>query len=254
MTVAAARRRRNTVLLLALLLVVAVVVAVVVLRGRAGGQEGRVTAASDSTSSLLVLTWAPSLCEVSPSNSGCRSGHVQQLGQTFVLHGLWPQPSSEQYCDVPKNVSDRKREPVHLPDDLKTRLKTMTSDLPLVTTHEWYAHGTCSGVEPPEYFAIAAELAGGIVGVLNPVFAQASGNQINARSVRQAVATAFGEAVAPRVGLACKPSQGGEVMYEVRLSLPAVVDLSEDDNVLSIGDALHRGPVIGAGCGMARVP
>ena len=50
--------------------------------------------AAASTSSLLVVTWGPSLCKVEPSNSGCKSGHVGSLGQSFVLHGLWPQPST----------------------------------------------------------------------------------------------------------------------------------------------------------------
>ena len=50
--------------------------------------------ASASSSSLLVVTWGPSLCKVEPSNSGCRSGHVGSLGETFILHGLWPQPST----------------------------------------------------------------------------------------------------------------------------------------------------------------
>ena len=147
--------------------------------------------AGDSTSSLLVLTWGPSLCRVEPDNTGCRSGHVDQLGQSFVLHGLWPQPPTEQYCDVPRKMSDSKRSPVPLPDDLRNRLQTTMSDA-LMTTHEWYAHGTCSGVAPPEYFGIATDLAQQVTRVLNPLFGDSAGGQISSRSVRQTFDAEFG--------------------------------------------------------------
>ena len=201
-----------------------------------------------------MVTWGPSLCAVEPSNSGCRSGRVEQLGQSLILHGLWPQPSTEQYCDVPKGAPDRKRSPVPLPDDVTNRLQTMLSDPSMMTTHEWYAHGTCSGVTAPEYFGLATDLAQEAVRVLNPVFAASSGREISARSVRQTVDAAFGGGAGMRVGLSCKTAQGGEVFYEVKLSLPAVVDLRVGDSTLPLGKALSRGPTIGAGCGQARVP
>lgn len=248
------KRGDKTVLSVSVALAVGVVVAVafsilVLDRKARPSASGR-----DSNSSLLVVTWGPSLCTVEPSNSGCRSGHVTRLGQVFVLHGLWPQPSTEQYCDVPKRISDRKRTPVQLPDDLKDRLNTMLSDAPLMTTHEWYAHGTCSGVTPGEYFSIATELADQAVEVLNPLFATASGSQVTVRSVRQTLDAAFGGQAGTRAALACKAGKGGDVAYEVKLSLPSVLDLREGGGALSLGRALGRGPAIGPGCGKALVP
>ncbi|MEI6252142.1 MAG: ribonuclease T(2) [Mycobacteriaceae bacterium] len=207
---------------------------------------------AESSSSLLVVTWGPSLCAVEPSNSGCRSGHVGQLGQTFVLHGLWPQPSSEQYCDVPERVSDRKRTPVPLPDDLRNRLQTMLSDPAFMTTHEWYAHGTCSGVTPPEYFGVATDLAREAIRILNPVFAGSAGRKVSARSVRQTFDTAFGAGAGMRIGLSCKKANGADVVYEVKLSLPPVVVLRQD--VPSLAAALATGPTVPPGCGQGRVP
>ena len=80
-----------------LALIAVVAFTVVVLNRRPASPAAR----PESNSSLLVVTWGPSLCAVEPSNSGCRSGHVGGLGRTFVLHGLWPQPSTAPYCDVP---------------------------------------------------------------------------------------------------------------------------------------------------------
>ena len=208
---------------------------------------------ADSTSSLLVVTWAPALCAVEPSNSGCRSGHVRSMGSAFVLHGLWPQPSTEQYCDVPKRTPDRSRSPVPLPDDLKANLKTMMSDSTLMTTHEWYAHGTCSGVTPPEYFGIATTLAKQANAVLNPLFAQSAGGQVSSRSVRAAFDAKYGSGAGARVSLSCRDGGGGgTLVYEVRMSLPPVIDLRENSPALA--GALADGPPVPPGCGQARLP
>ncbi|MBU3750899.1 MAG: ribonuclease T(2) [Mycobacterium sp.] len=205
-----------------------------------------------SDASLLVVTWAPSLCLVEPSNSGCRTGHVGSLGQTFILHGLWPQPSSEQYCDVPERTPDRYRSPVPLPDDLKANLKAMMSDSTVMTTHEWYAHGTCSGVTPPQYFGIATALATQAGAVLNPLFARSAGDRVSSRSVRQLFDTTFGAGAGSRVSLSCRDAAGGSLMYEVRLSLPPVVELSRTPPTLA--GALPAGPPVPPGCGQARLP
>ena len=210
-------------------------------------------AAGLSTSSLLVVTWAPSLCKVEPSNRGCRSGHVGSLGPSFVLHGLWPQPSTEQYCEVPKGTPDRDRKPVQLPPDLQASLKAMMSDSAIMTTHEWYAHGTCSGVTPPEYFGVAAALADQAGRVLDPVFKQAAGQQISARSVRQVVDAQLGAGMGKRVGLSCRDASGaGSIAYEVRFSLPPVAQLQRDSP--SLAGALAGGPTVAPGCGQAGVP
>lgn len=210
-------------------------------------------APADSAASLLVLTWGPSLCEVEPSNTGCRSGHVASLGQTFVLHGLWPQPATEQYCDVPRRTPDRSRSAVPLPDDLKASLQSMMSDSALMTTHEWYAHGTCSGVGPPEYFSVATTLASQATAVLNPLFAGAPGRRMSSRTVREAFDAKFGSGAGARIGLACRDARGGaNVIYEVRLSLPPVTQLSR--SAPSLADGLAAGPTVPPGCGQGRLP
>lgn len=207
------------------------------------------SAASDS--SLLVVTWAPSLCKVERSNPGCRSGHVQQMGQAFLLHGLWPQPSTEQYCDVPGGARDRDRRPVALPDDLRSSLQSKMSDAAVMASHEWYAHGTCSGLNPPDYFGIAAALTDQASAVLDPVFEKSVGRRLAPRTVRQTFDDAFGQGAGGRVSLSCRQVDGqGSLVYEVRLSLPPVSELRGD----SLGMALARGPAIPAGCGQGTVP
>lgn len=237
---------------LAVIAVVAVAYSVLVLDRRPSAPPA---AYSDSTSSLLVVTWGPSLCKVEPSNAGCRSGHVDSLGRNFLLHGLWPQPSTEQYCDLPKPVADRDRNPIPLPPDLQAGLKTIMSDSAFMTSHEWYAHGTCSGLAAPEYFRIAAALTDQAARVLDPMFERASGRPLSARALREAFDAEFGRGAGRRVALSCRDSAGqGSLAYEVRLSMPPVVDLREGTTTLSLGEALAAGPTVAPGCGQGRVP
>lgn len=241
-------RRGALAATVAVLVVVAVVIAVRALDRRPADPP----APAAGTSSLLALTWGPSLCTVTPDISGCRSGNVGRRGPVFVLHGLWPQPSSEQYCDVPR----RSRGPLPaLPEDLRSELQTRMSDASVMAPHEWYAHGTCSGVSAPDYFRIAADLAGQAGAVLDPLFAGARGGQIAARAVREAVTARFGPDAGRRVALTCRDSgRGGAVVYEVRLSLPAVTELRARPAPVSLRDALAGGPAVPPGCGRAAVP
>ena len=236
---------------LAVVAVAGVVFSLVVLDRRGGPSP----TPDESSSSLLVVTWAPSLCKADAKNPGCRTGHVDRLGRAFVLHGLWPQPSTEQYCGVPRQLSDRSREPVTLPADLQATLQAMMSDAAVMTKHEWYAHGTCSGVTSPEYFGIAAALAAAADRALRPVFSQATGRRLSSRSLREAVDSAFGAGAGKRVTLSCKDVPGQDsLVYEVRLSLPAVVALRPAGTPLTLADALARGPVVSPGCSQGRVP
>lgn len=216
--------------------------------------DNQPAAADRSQSSLLVLTWGPSFCRVEGSNDGCRSGHVGKLGRTFMLHGLWPQPQSEQYCEVPRQLPDRARKPVTLPGDLAAGLESIMSDSQRMTKHEWYAHGTCSGVTPAQYFAIAMALTAEADRVLQPVFSRAEGQRLSSRSVREAVDAGFGAGSGKRVSMSCRPAgSGGDIVYEVRLSLPTVAALASEEQP-SLAAALAAGPITQPGCAQGRVP
>lgn len=201
-----------------------------------------------SDSSLLALTWGPSLCRVDSSVRGCRTGDVARKGQVFLLHGLWPQPESEQYCTVDG------RRPLELSRDLRDRLQTMMSDAASMAPHEWKAHGSCSGVMPQEYFSISAVLTEQAGAVLDPVFRSARGQRLSVRTVRELFDSRFGAGSGARVAMSCRQGGGGDVVYEVRLSLPPVRDLNGAGPTLSLGEQLAKAPPVPAGCGQARVP
>ncbi|MCH9730406.1 MAG: ribonuclease T(2) [Actinomycetia bacterium] len=216
----------------------------------------------DSNSSLLVLTWAPTFCKFDQANPGCESGHIDKMGQTMMLHGLWPQPASEQFCGVPESVVRRVEDSdggglaaPDLPQGAQSQLQSMMSDSATAVPYEWYRHGTCSGVSPAEYFSHAVTLAEQAVKVLDPVFERASGGRLSLGAVRGRLNAEFGSGAGKRARLICvEVDREGIIAYQVQLSLPPVLNLEPAESPLSLGDALVKGPPLSTKCRAGHVP
>jgi len=88
---------------------------------------------------LMNLSWSPEFCSIEGSSPECaaRPG--------FILHGLWTQDNDGSY---PVFCSEQPA-----PADLARNLD-ITPDIALLQ-HEWAKHGTCSGVGPERFFAMA---------------------------------------------------------------------------------------------------
>jgi ribonuclease T2 len=90
---------------------------------------------------VLSLSWSPAFCLGSPGAAECNG--TRRYG--FIVHGLWPQYEEgwPEHCDV--------RRPV--PDEVVRGMEDLMPARGLVY-HEWSAHGTCSGLEPDQFFAL----------------------------------------------------------------------------------------------------
>lgn len=215
----------------------------------------------DSDSTWLVMTWGPSLCKVSPTSPGCASGQVEKLGRTWILHGMWPQPSTNQYCGVPKGLVDRARDirntnlpPVDIGREVSTSLQSMMSDASVLAPHEWYAHGTCSGVTPDVFFGDAVTLTEQVRTVLDPLFAENEGGRIQLSDVQYEFTKAFGPGAGDRLRLSCRNMTGhGSLAYELHVSLPPVPALRGDGSTRPLKDLIADGPALGPGCRHASV-
>ena len=115
-------------------------------RHRGHASEG---APGDFAYYLLSLSWSPAFCLSSPGSAEC-SG-PRRYG--FIVHGLWPQNERgwPEHCDVHRSV----------PDDVVQGIADLMPARGLVY-HEWSAHGTCSGLEPAEFFALVRRARAGI--------------------------------------------------------------------------------------------
>lgn len=90
---------------------------------------------------LLSLSWSPAFCLASPNSAECHGS--RRFG--FIVHGLWPQNENgwPENCDVRRQV----------PDDVVTGISDLMPARGLIY-HEWTAHGTCSGLDPTEFFSL----------------------------------------------------------------------------------------------------
>jgi ribonuclease T2 len=98
---------------------------------------------------LLSLSWSPAFCLTDPAAAECNGPRA--FG--FIVHGLWPQNEKgwPENCDV--------RQPV--PDAVVSGISDIMPARNLVY-HEWSAHGSCSGLEPTDYFALLRHAYAGI--------------------------------------------------------------------------------------------
>jgi ribonuclease T2 len=89
---------------------------------------------------LLSLSWSPAFCLQSPTSAEC-SG-PRHYG--FIVHGLWPQNER----GWPENCGAGQ-----VPDSVVQGITDLIPARSLVY-HEWSAHGSCSGLDPADYFAL----------------------------------------------------------------------------------------------------
>jgi ribonuclease T2 len=98
---------------------------------------------------LLSLSWSPAFCLSDPGAAEC-SG-PRRFG--FIVHGLWPQYEKgwPEHCDAHQAV----------PDNVIAGISDIMPARGLVF-HEWSAHGTCSGLDPQDFFALVRRAYAGI--------------------------------------------------------------------------------------------
>jgi ribonuclease T2 len=101
----------------------------------------------------LVLSWSPSHCaSAQAGRDAMQCERADGKRYSFVLHGLWPQYSPRGW---PQDCPVRGRAFVPRPV-INGMLDIMPSDK--LAIHEYRKHGTCSGLEPGQYFDLARKM------------------------------------------------------------------------------------------------
>lgn len=171
-----------------------------------------------SKQNLLALSWHNAFCETHRYKKECKRGLGNLIKRKasdtqFVLHGLWPQPRTNVYCNVDKNLMhlDKKRRWRELPclaldnsteDALEKVMPGFASEL---HKHEWIKHGTCYGTQANKYYADAISLINQVNNSdLGKLFSKNIGKKITLKQVRKVVDKAFGKGTGNRVELRCK--------------------------------------------------
>jgi ribonuclease T2 len=177
----------------------------------------------------LAISWQPAFCELHTRPPECRNQTSGRFDAShFSLHGLWPEPIGNAFCDVPaqqrRDSDDGHWEdlpPVVLSGRLQSALdQVMPGTRSQLERHEWTKHGTCYGGTQEQYFADAVALINELNGSsVAELFAANLGRQLSQRQVRNAFDAAFGAGAGQRVSMDCERDGDRFLITELTIDL-----------------------------------
>ncbi|RRI07008.1 ribonuclease [Mesorhizobium tamadayense] len=184
---------------------------------------------------VFALSWQPAFCETKASKPECKAQNPNEFDAShFTLHGLWPQPNGNFYCQV--SAGDKANDnPAHWGDlppvdlDANTRAEldqVMPGTASKLERHEWIKHGTCYGKGQQEYFSDALNLMRAVnASPVRDLFTKNIGKQLTSDQIRDAFDQAFGKGAGDRVRVSClvDPSSGRRLIGELTLGLSGPV-------------------------------
>lgn len=202
---------------------------------------------------VLAISWQAGFCETRPRLPECRSQTTSRFDAThFSLHGLWPQPRNQAYCDVSEKTQelDKKRRwsrlaGLGLSTDLQERLlKVMPGARSFLHRHEWVKHGTCYSSDAEVYYQDSLWLMDKInASPLRTLFAGSIGKQLSGRTIRRAVEKSFGKGSGEKVRIACKRDGRRTIITELTIGLSGRITQSS-----TISELMLAAPKTRPGC------
>jgi ribonuclease T2 len=153
---------------------------------------------------VLALSWSSGFCTVEGDAKGIDQCAIGR-GNSFVLHGLWPQyergfPSD---CAAERN-----------PSRIAMDAAKGVYDSEGLARYEWRKHGTCSGLDPRAYFLAARQAVAKIV-IPEEFRRVQSERQIAPIEIERAFSAANAGLRPDTMAVACKKG----VLQEVRICL-----------------------------------
>ncbi len=194
--------------------------------------EGGVAGQFDSF--VFSLEWTPAFCEGKPGLPECSSGASGRFdAKNLALHGLWPNVDADSshsygYCGVAASVRelDRAATWCRMPapgvsGGVMSRLSPlMPGTASCLQNHEWYKHGSCSGLSPDEYFTRASDLVEFVARTNFGRFLTAhAGETVTADDALAAFEKDFGAGSRGKVALLCTKAGSVSLLLDVRMNL-----------------------------------
>lgn len=203
---------------------------------------------------VLAVTWQPAFCETKPGKTECRSMTDARFDAShFTLHGLWPQPESNAYCNV--SYADQNNDrgnwdnlpPVRLDSATRRELdQVMPGTASDLDRHEWIKHGTCYGKNQQGYYADALRLMRSLnQSAVQQLFAGSIGRQLTSARIRSAFDQSFGQGAGQRVHIDCAqgPTAGQTMItgLSIELTGPVTDGKNLGDLILAANPARNPG-------------
>ena len=187
-------------------------------------------AAGPAPAFVLAISWQPAFCEANGRKPECVFQTQTRFdGANFSLHGLWPQPSTKEYCGVSPEARDaaksgrwRKLPKLDLSDRTAAELKdAMPGAQSSLDRYEWTKHGTCYPAHDPEtYYRDSLRLLRAVNdSTVRDLVVRNIGREIRAVDIRQAFDEAFGSGAGDRVRIACRDDGSRRLISEITIGL-----------------------------------
>lgn len=198
---------------------------------------------------LLALSWQPAFCQTHQQKTECETQTSERYDANHLaLHGLWPQPKSNIYCNVSNNKKklDKRKMWDRIPalglteETYGNLIVTMPGVASYLHRHEWIKHGTCYSSTPEEYYRESILLTDQInTSVIRDLFAKNIGQSISSSQIKAKFDEAFGQGAGDKVQVKCDDG----MIVEMWINLHGII---EDDTHMS--DLFHNANAASASC------
>jgi len=180
---------------------------------------------------VLALSWHPAFCEINRQRKECEAINTGRAEPSLVIHGLWPNRHQDKrhqygYCDVALSLKtrDKQRKWCELPalnlPSLSSLQEVMPGVFSCLQRHEWYKHGSCSGLTAEQYFIVSEML---LKKTRDSVFGQfirsSAGTTVKRSNLLKQFEASFGDGSGRFLQMLCKNIRGRHYLYEIRLTL-----------------------------------
>jgi len=196
------------------------------------------------TQYVLAVNWQPAFCETASRTTECRNQRGNSFEAThFTLHGLWPQPRSNEYCGVPERdiwaSRDGRWRDLPLLDLTIAQRRDLDEVMPGsqsgLDRHEWTKHGTCYGTDQREYFADSLDLMLALnTSQVAELFASNIGKRITLAQVRDAFDSSFGAGSGERIAMRCVRDGNRTLITELQINLTGEITGPDDFGALML--------------------
>lgn len=212
--------------------------------------------AGDNASLVLALSWQPAFCEGKPNKPECRTQRENRFDAShFSLHGLWPQPRENVYCNLDPSLieKDKKGRWNELPklamsEALRRELaQVMPGYRSSLHRHEWYKHGVCMGndVTPQAYYRLSMDLLEQVnQSALRDLFFYNIGKEISAKEISRIMEMHFGKGAGRRIAISCKRDGSRTLITGLKISLVQI----QTKNTSDINSMMALAPELQTSC------
>lgn len=208
---------------------------------------------------VLSVSWQPAHCETRPDEAECVSMTADRFDAShFALHGLWPQPRDNVYCDVDAAIvaDDKKRRWHELPEpDLSESTRAeLAAVMPAVQIglhrHAWWKHGTCyDGLPAETYFADSLTVMRALnASAARELFAANVGRELTRERIREEFDRAFGPGAGTRVSVTCVGDGDRRLIVGLRIEFAGTIGAETE-----VGELIVIAPATDPGCGSGIV-